>query len=310
MTKTQSFEVKYPDFADRLNQAMNQSSATISSLSKQTGISYEMVRRYSNGYSIPRADGMAKIADALGVSAAWLQFGDEAAIQASPPPRFAEFAARLKQSIEASGLSLDEVAKKSFVPKERLEQYLTGTKLVAVEDGENLAEVLKVEDAWLQFGDNAHIPPQGSEIGVMENMDLSGTHTFIPVYDVKLSAGNGNATWIRRDDAADLISMRNAWFKVKGLNPKKLRGMYVRGDSMEPLLTHWDTVVIDIADTDIDDGEIYALFYKGKLYIKELRNTEDGIDIISANPNYDTMHVTQDTADQLHVLGKKVWRGG
>ena len=230
--------------------------------------------------------------------------------EAPPPPRFADFAARLKQSIEASGLSLDEVAKKSFVPKERLEKYLTGTKLVAVEDGENLAEVLKVEDAWLQFGDNAHIPPQGSEIGVMENMDLSGTHTFIPVYDVKLSAGNGNATWIQRDDAADLISMRNAWFKVKGLNPKNLRGMYVRGDSMEPLLTHWDTVVIDIADTDIDDGEIYALFYKGKLYIKELRNTEDGIDIISANPNYDTMHVTQDTADQLHVLGKKVWRGG
>ena len=230
--------------------------------------------------------------------------------EAPPPPRFADFAARLKQSVEASGLSLDEVAKKSFVPKERLEKYLTGTKLVAVEDGENLAEVLKVEDAWLQFGDNAHIPPQGSEIGVMENMDLSGTHTFIPVYDVKLSAGNGNATWIQRDDAADLISMRNAWFKVKGLNPKNLRGMYVRGDSMEPLLTHWDTVVIDIADTDIDDGEIYALFYKGKLYIKELRNTEDGIDIISANPNYDTMHVTQDTADQLHVLGKKVWRGG
>ena len=294
----------------RIKKARTDKGLTLQQLGEAAGVSAQAAQQWEEGGNIPRVKRLSAIAAALGVSEVWLQFGDESATQAPPPPRFADFAARLKQSIEASGLSLDEVAKKSFVPKERLEQYLTGTKLPYVEDRENLAEVLKVEDAWLQFGDNAHIPPQGSEIGVMENMDLSGTHTFIPVYDVKLSAGNGNATWIRRDDAADLISMRNAWFKVKGLNPKNLRGMYVRGDSMEPLLTHWDTVVIDIADTDIDDGEIYALFYKGKLYIKELRNTEDGIDIISANPNYDTMHVTQDTADQLHVLGKKVWRGG
>lgn len=310
MTKNQSFEVKYPDFADRLNQAMNQYSATISSLSRQTGISYEMVRRYSNGYSIPRADGMAKIADTLGVSAAWLQFGDESATQTPPPPRFADFAARLKQSIEASGLSLDEVAKKSFVPKERLEKYLTGTKLPYVEDGENLAEALKISVEWLRYGDSPEIPPIGSRVLVSDDPPANDAYFRIPIYDVKLSAGNGNATWIEREDDDNPLLFRPGWLKVKGLQRKYLRGMYVRGDSMEPLLMHWDTIVIDASDTEAADGEVYAVCYQGKLYIKELRNTGDAVQLVSRNPKYDPIEIPNGSDVQFQVLGRMVWRGG
>lgn len=229
---------------------------------------------------------------------------------AEAPPRFADFAARLKQSIEASGLSLDEVAKKSFVPKERLEKYLTGTKLPYVEDGENLAEALKVGVEWLRFGDHPEIPPIGSGVLVSDAPPANDAYFRIPIYDVKLSAGNGNAAWIEKEDDDNPLFFRHGWLRVKGLRREYLRGMYVRGDSMEPLLMHWDTIIVDSSDTEIADGEVYAVCYKGKLYIKELRNGEDGIQLISRNPKYEPMEVKYGSDVQFQVLGRMVWRGG
>ena len=227
-----------------------------------------------------------------------------------PPPRFADFAARLKQSIETSGLSLDEVAKKSFVPKERLEKYLTGTKLPYVEDGENLAEALKISVEWLRYGDNPEIPPIGSRVLVSDDPPANDAYFRIPIYDVKLSAGNGNATWIEREDDDNPLLFRPGWLKVKGLQRKYLRGMYVRGDSMEPLLMHWDTIVIDASDTEAADGEVYAVCYQGKLYIKELRNTGDAVQLVSRNPKYDPIEIPNGSDVQFQVLGRMVWRGG
>ena len=273
-------------------------------------MSAQAAQQWEEGGNTPRAKRLSAIAAALGVSEVWLQFGDEAATQSPPPPRFADFAARLKQSIEASGLSFDEVAKKSFVPKERLEQYLTGTKLPYVEDGENLAEALKISVEWLRHGDNPEIPPIGSKVLVANEPPANDAYFRIPIYDVKLSAGNGNAAWIEKEDDDNPLFFRHGWLRVKGLRREYLRGMYVRGDSMEPLLMHWDTIIVDSSDTEIADGEVYAVCYKGKLYIKELRNGEDGIQLISRNPKYEPMEVKYGSDVQFQVLGRMVWRGG
>ena len=131
----------------------------------------------------------------------------------------------------------------------------------------------------------------------------------IPYYDISLSAGIGNATWIVRD-TPDKLLFRESWLQRRGLNESSLKAMYVRGESMEPLLYDMDTILLDINDLEIVDGSVYAIIFKNRLYIKELRNSEDGIDIISYHRDYETMHVTQETYDQFKVLGKMVWRGG
>lgn len=294
----------------RIKKARTDKGLTLQQLGEAAGVSAQAAQQWEEGGNTPRAKRLSAIAAALGVSEVWLQFGDEAATQSPPPPRFADFAARLKQSIEASGLSLDEVAKKSFVPKERLEQYLTGTKLPYVEDGENLAEVLKISVEWLRYGDNPEIPPIGSKVLVASEPPANDAYFRIPIYDVKLSAGNGNAAWIEKEDDDNPLFFRHGWLRVKGLRREYLRGMYVRGDSMEPLLMHWDTIIVDSSDTEIADGEVYAVCYKGKLYIKELRNGEDGIQLISRNPKYEPMEVKYGSDVQFQVLGRMVWRGG
>lgn len=228
--KQSSLEVKYPDFAERMMLSMTKANIEMVELAQKTGIKYEMIRRYTNGYAQPRTEGMEKIAVILGVSPAWLQFGDK-------------------------------------------------------------------------------LMPHAGAIAIHEERDTQYTHKQIQMYDYKLSAGQGNFVWITNHQEDPLV-FREQWFKAKRLNPADLRGMYVRGNSMEPELKDWDTVIIDISDLDIVDDKIYAFIFKDKFYIKRIRQSEDGLLLISSNPDYEQMEVTSETADRFQLLGRMVWRGG
>ena len=97
---------------------------------------------------------------------------------------------------------------------------------------------------------------------------------------------------------------------ARGLSPNTLCGMYVGGNSMQPELKDWDTVIIDASDLELIDDEIFAVVFKGNVYIKRVRQTEDGIALISINPDYDTMEVIEENCDKFQVLGRMVLRGG
>nr|DAS32925.1 MAG TPA: Repressor protein CI [Caudoviricetes sp.] len=226
------------------------------------------------------------------------------------PPRFAGFAERLVKSIEAKGMSLEKVAKSSFIPKERLEAYLKGHTLPYVEDGEHLANTLGIQPEWLRFGDTPYIPPIGSEVLVSDEPPSKDTRFMIPRYDTFLSAGEGNATWVEKPNDEDPLWFRHGWLKAKGLDRKNLKAMYVRGDSMEPVLNNWDTIVLDTSDTEPGHGQIYALFYRDNLYIKQIQINADGLVLFSYNPAYAPILVSHADADRLMVLGRMVWRGG
>ncbi|WP_145482823.1 LexA family transcriptional regulator [Yersinia rohdei] len=68
-------EIKYDDFAARLNLLMSKHEISVSNLAKLSGVSYEMARRYTLGTAKPRDEKMLKIADHLNVSPAFLDYG-------------------------------------------------------------------------------------------------------------------------------------------------------------------------------------------------------------------------------------------
>ena len=153
-----------------------------------------------------------------------------------------------------------------------------------------------------------YIPPAGG-IAVLEETDTTHTHREIQMYDLKLSADNGNAEWVLRR-AEDPLVFREGWFRAKHLSPHNLRGMYVKGDSMKPVLNNWDTVLIDVSDTELVDGEIYTVVYREKFYIKQVKHLADGIEMISFNPEYEPMPVKNGDVEKFQCLGRMVWRGG
>lgn len=151
-------------------------------------------------------------------------------------------------------------------------------------------------------------------VAAAEDIDYSDTHIQIELYDIKLSAGHGKGCameWIPRKSDEPLI-FRQAWFRHKNLNPSSCKAMYVRGQSMAPVLKDWDTVIVNIDDTEIIDGEVYALLYKGNFYIKQVVRKGDTIELISFNPDpqYSPIVIDETQLPELKIIGRQIWRGG
>ncbi len=220
------------------------------------------------------------------------------------------FADRVREKRLELGLSQAELAKKAGIPQSTIAQIENGrnksTKKII-----ELADVLRVTPNFLINGiDDVSVPPASASVGVYEYAhELPEGYVKIPMYDVNLSAGVGNATWIVRENDEPIVFREN-WLKRHGYTANELKGMYVKGDSMQETLYNMDTVVINIADTEIIDGEIYAANFKNSLYIKEIRRHEDGIYLISRNKDYEPISVTNSDGESFQILGRMVWRGG
>lgn len=78
-------ESKYPLFAKRLTDRMDEMGLDRTALSEATSISYEMIRRYSEGMAKPRRKGLESISNALGTTAQYLEYGGEFAKKMSVP---------------------------------------------------------------------------------------------------------------------------------------------------------------------------------------------------------------------------------
>ncbi|MFZ7202387.1 XRE family transcriptional regulator [Avibacterium avium] len=177
-----------------------------------------------------------------------------------------------------------------------------------------LAKALNVSADWLSTGDGDMTlnPIDIHNVKIADDVSGSQLDNYIKIdmYDIKLSAGTGNLAWFINDE--DPVLLRKSWFRRYNINPDSCKAMYVKGSSMVPDLENGDTVIIDTDDIDIEDGEIYAVSYKQRLFIKRLVRTENGIQLISSAEGYDPIDIDEsmEPPDSFRVLGKKVWRGG
>ncbi|WP_075290725.1 XRE family transcriptional regulator [Histophilus somni] len=216
---------------------------------------------------------------------------------------------RLELAMRTAGLSQIELAQKVGVSQNAISKIIKGETsnpryLV------QLATALQVDIVWLQSG-IGEMKAKTDVSTIDTEQDYSDTHIEIELYDIKLSAGNGKPVieWVPRKSDEPLL-FREAWFRAKKLFPDNCKAMYVRGHSMTPVLEDWDTVIVDISDTEIADGEVYALVYNKNFYIKQIIRTGKGVQLISFNPNYEPINIPDEDLINLQVIGRKVWRGG
>lgn len=138
-----------------------------------------------------------------------------------------------------------------------------------------------------------------------------GEYVFIPRLDIHLSAGNGREQvefeFVKKQPQA----FRADWIRLEKLNPSKLACMKVDGDSMESLLFHGETVVIDISQNTVRDGKVYAIWYDGGERVKRLwKLPGGGLRIKSDNANHPTIEVLPEHADSVRILGRVVHKSG
>lgn len=124
--------------------------------------------------------------------------------------------------------------------------------------------------------------------------------TYLP--DIYLSAGYGVENYYVEKsslmiDAALLVTERG-----NKINPEYCEIVKISGNSMAPEYRHGDRVIIDRNDTNLQDGHIFAINYKGNCFVKEINLCGDKIKCISLNKEYDPFYINSD--ENYIVLGR------
>jgi SOS-response transcriptional repressor LexA len=114
-------EIKHQEFAKRLKLSMDAKGLDRMDLSSRTDISYEMIRRYCEGFAKPRSKGMQKLSNTLGVSAAYLEYGEVV----KSKPTVNELRAKI-DAMQSSDLSNDSIDTPAGTKKVPVDHGMTG----------------------------------------------------------------------------------------------------------------------------------------------------------------------------------------
>ena len=132
---------------------------------------------------------------------------------------------------------------------------------------------------------------------------------LIPRYDAALAAGAGSFN--ERARLLDHIPFTRNFIihKLGRNNPDGLVILEARGDSMEPTIGDGDLVLLDQHRREARDG-IVAFALGDTAFIKRLRFTFDGVDLISDNRDlYEPEHLSRQRAEEIVIIGRVRWVG-
>jgi phage repressor protein C with HTH and peptisase S24 domain len=213
-------------------------------------------------------------------------------------PHSEEFVDRLRHLISIAG-SASALAKSAGLSQSGFHRYLSGGEpsrraLVA------LAIAADVDLNWLATGEG-----KATRQPAREAEPDKASLTRLPLYK-NSDIGPGIMAVHDGKNLPGIAFCRN-WLGKQGLEAKQLAALQARGNSMDPTIRHGDSVLIDLAQTEILDGDIYAIRDGELPLLKRLQRQLSGnVRMICDNPMYPAIDCAQSS---LNVLGKVVWRG-
>lgn len=209
------------------------------------------------------------------------------------------FASRLKESF--AGESTNAFAKKCGVGESSLRSYLSGS-FPSIDRAALIAQAAGVSLEWLITGQgNADVTASDSAY------ELENEFALIPGYNIQVAAGTGIVPGY--EQATRKLAFRHKWLKYRGLKEADLVLVFAKGDSMEPVISDNNTLMIDTGKQRLEDGSIYVIRNNEHLVVKRIQNTLKGFILISDNKEYERVEVSYNEADDLQVIGKVVWIG-
>lgn|GEM_PF-1873179 len=141
--------------------------------------------------------------------------------------------------------------------------------------------------------------------------DVSGDdYVLVPRYNVRMAAGAG--AFPTEEAVADYLPFPRDWLsrQLAGQPANHLAVVQAMGESMEPAIRSGDDVLLNMSETAVADGGIYALIVNDTLVIKRCFMGPDGIQIRSDNPTSPSWTVNRADMADLRVVGRAVLRIG
>lgn len=184
------------------------------------------------------------------------------------------------------------------------------SKNIGSQMARHIEKMFELQEGWLDLPHN--LPSH--EIKKIVLKEYASTYEeskiiAIPQYrNHSLSAGPGS---IAEDEKpGSEMYFKNSWLKHKGWKEKELFVIYVKGTSMEPVLSDGDVVLINSSDKLITSGQIYAINTYGETKIKRIfRQINGSLLIKSENIDFPEETMPASDVENLIILGRAVWVG-
>ena len=154
-----------------------------------------------------------------------------------------------------------------------------------------ISELVKIEDFF-----NIKLFTDNSQGNNSINVD------YYP--EVFASCGNGTVTF---SEEKEVVQIHREMFPANYSDSKKYSIICARGDSMSPVITNGDKLVIEHWNNNqIVDNKIYVFCYKSEFFVKRLSKNLDEIIIKSENPVYSTRIVKGEDMNEINIIGRVI----
>ena len=131
---------------------------------------------------------------------------------------------------------------------------------------------------------------------------------YVPKVEARLSAGTGSLEV--SDNIKGYFGFRSDWLRRKGC-PTQMVLMSITGDSMRPTLENGDLALVNLAQTDVVSGGIYAVGVDDSVLVKRLDKRPGKIVLVSDNREaYEPQELDMTdeiVRDSLRVIGRVLW---
>jgi phage repressor protein C with HTH and peptisase S24 domain len=216
-----------------------------------------------------------------------------------------------------------ELARVAGVSDTAAGNWLKGDHGMDAPKARAIGAYLQVDPLWLETGQGSPVP-DSREAVVIRSQPVRAHHPDDPLPDdvvlvpesrIEFAAGNGRHAVFELVDDDEPATYRLSWFRREGMHPDRVRRFRVSGDSQEPFLYDRDIVLVNLDETNVIDGKLYAIRYGDDLRVKFLFRKLDGTLVLrSVNSSYPDEEVPPDLANEhISIVGRvrdKSGKGG
>ena len=125
----------------------------------------------------------------------------------------------------------------------------------------------------------------------------------LPVREVRPAAGSGADVF--GEEVVGYVPFRRDWLAYHGIDPEQADVVQVSGESMEPTLPDGCSILVDRSRRELQPKCIYVLRNEDGLVVKRVDRNREGWWVISDNPAWLPVSLTEET----DIVGEVRWSG-